>query len=281
MISVIIPVGGRTEYLVECLESIQRQSYHDLEIICVFDGVDEHLTIEDYQRLDKRISIVEIPPQGPGAARNTGLNYAKGEYVFFCDSDDILLPHAFSLLLEKMRMPNEKNDVVMGSFIEQFDNGSATLCSVPSQGNDFEQFFSYFSIWNRLYRTGFIRDNNIEFEKRSQGEDMLFLADVFLNDPNVAFITDAVYQWQRHETDDEETLTHSKTLDAFLELMDSWDLFVDKLVPRYRDEVLKYSQAAQPYLLFRMEGIKAHNQKEFAQKRLNAFYAKLRQKIYL
>ena len=275
MISVIIPIGARTEYLIECLESIQRQSYNELEIICVFDGVNKRSIVEDFEQLDKRILMADISQEGPGAARNTGLYYAKGEYVFFCDSDDILLPHAFNLLLEKMLTPNESIDVVVGSFIEQFDNGSATLCSVTSEGNDFEKFFSYFSIWNRLYRTIFLRDNKIKFQKRSQGEDMLFLADIFLNNPRVAVISNAVYQWQRHDTDDKETLTHSKSLDAFLELLDSWEIFVEKLMCSHKDEVLQYAQAARPYLLYRMENIKIPFQKKAARKKLDMFLKKL------
>ena len=74
-VSVVIPVYNIEEHLRECLNSVIRQSYPDLEIICVDDGsTDSSLAIlQEYAASDNRIQIISQPNGGPGVARNTGM----------------------------------------------------------------------------------------------------------------------------------------------------------------------------------------------------------------
>ena len=89
-ISVIIPVFNVELYLEECLDSVINQSLDDLEIICVNDGsTDSSLSIlEKYAKMDDRVKIISQENQGQGSARNKGLSIAKGECIYFIDSDD-------------------------------------------------------------------------------------------------------------------------------------------------------------------------------------------------
>lgn len=89
-ISVIIPVYNVEKYLEQCLDSVVNQTLKDIEIICVNDGSkDGSLAIlKKYQKNDSRIKIICQWNRGLGAARNTGIKAAKGEYLFYLDSDD-------------------------------------------------------------------------------------------------------------------------------------------------------------------------------------------------
>ena len=93
-VSVIIPVYNAEKYLAECLDSIVCQTLSDIEIICVNDGSSDNSLslLEAYSRKDNRFKIINQENSGPGVARNTGINVASGEYIFFVDSDDTIFP---------------------------------------------------------------------------------------------------------------------------------------------------------------------------------------------
>jgi len=90
MISVIIPVYNTEKHLVKCLSSVIEQTYKDLEIILINDGSSDGsgLICADFAKTDKRIRYYNIKNQGPGVARDLGVQQAKGEYLAFLDSDD-------------------------------------------------------------------------------------------------------------------------------------------------------------------------------------------------
>jgi|GEM_PF-6563095 len=257
MFSVIVPIDTRIEYLEACLDSIKAQKYANIEIICVFDGHQEGWDIaQKFAQIDTRFRIIEIPKRGPGGARNAGLDKAKGEYIVFCDSDDVLPRKALASYVGRMEGVKSEIDVVLGSFIEQFDSGIAVRCSPTAHANAFDKFFSYISVWNRIYRRDFLENNQIRFPNITQGEDLLFLSDLFLKSPKTTVVKDIIYQWQRHESDQTKTLTHSGSYNGFIELMGSWELFLKKMYPEYPDEVAKFGRDSCPYLLSRMDNIK-------------------------
>lgn len=91
-VSVIVPVYNVEKYLDDCLESIINQTYHNIEIILVDDGSKDnspHLC-ELWAKRDSRIKIIHKENAGLGMARNTGLDHARGDYVYFVDSDDYI-----------------------------------------------------------------------------------------------------------------------------------------------------------------------------------------------
>lgn len=99
-VSVVIPVYNTEKYLPACLDSILGQSLKDIEIICVNDGSrDDSLSIlEAYAARDARLTVISQKNAGQSAARNRGLDEARGEYLLFCDSDDMLPPDALETM---------------------------------------------------------------------------------------------------------------------------------------------------------------------------------------
>lgn len=108
-VSVVIPVFNVEQYLQECLNSVLNQTLREIEIICVNDGsYDNSLQIlEQYAEKDERISVISQRNRGQSAARNAGLQYAHGKYIYFLDSDDYILPDA----LEKLYTVAQENDL--------------------------------------------------------------------------------------------------------------------------------------------------------------------------
>ena len=102
-VSVIIPVYNVEKYLAQCLDSVLTQDFEDIEIICVDDGSPDRSIdiLLDYAARDSRVRIIRRENGGLSAARNTGLDSAKGKYVYFLDSDDMLAPNALVQLTER------------------------------------------------------------------------------------------------------------------------------------------------------------------------------------
>ena len=120
-ISVIIPVYNVENYLSECLDSIINQSLNDIEIICINDGsTDNSLKIlQDYEKRDNRIRVINQKNSGLGATRNVGLSLSEGKYVYFMDSDDYL---ELSTLEELYHLAETNSlDIVLFKLINFYD----------------------------------------------------------------------------------------------------------------------------------------------------------------
>ena len=92
-ISIIVPVYNVEEYITECIDSILSQTYKDCELILVDDGSSDNSgkICDEYALKDNRIKVIHKENGGLSSARNAGLDIAKGEYITFIDSDDVLL----------------------------------------------------------------------------------------------------------------------------------------------------------------------------------------------
>ena len=108
LISVIVPVYNSAVYLTECLDSLKNQNFKDVEFIIINDGSKDSSgeIIDNYAKNDSRFIAIHKNNEGVSAARNDGLKIAKGEFVFFCDSDDILAENALDKLYQKAKTGN-------------------------------------------------------------------------------------------------------------------------------------------------------------------------------
>ena len=115
MISVIVPVYNVKTYLEECLDSIQNQTYADIEVILVNDGSTDgsQAICERYCQEDSRIHLISQTNQGQSVARNVGVEASNGEFIAFVDSDDIILPNYLETLMQHM---GEDVDIVESQF---------------------------------------------------------------------------------------------------------------------------------------------------------------------
>ena len=183
LVSVIIPVYNVKNYLIRCLESIIRQSYTNLEIICINDGSTDgsERILEEFSKKDDRIKIIHQKNKGLSAARNTGLDYVHGEYISFVDSDDYLSTDCYSLCI-----PLFKNDVDVIYFSA---NVVAELGGVKLKTDDYYYQVHHenkikvspailkkenVAAWNKIYKTDIIKKNNLLFPVGLLYEDAEF-----------------------------------------------------------------------------------------------------------
>lgn len=121
-ISIIVPVFNVEEYLEKCIDSLQKQTHENLEIILIDDGsTDRSGSICDkYSTNDSRITVVHQENQGVSHARNVGMKKASGKYLMFVDSDDIIERNMCESLLSTIMHYNA--DIVLSNFVEDRDN---------------------------------------------------------------------------------------------------------------------------------------------------------------
>lgn len=189
-VSVIIPVYNVEKYLRQCLDSVINQTLTDIEIICVDDGsTDSSLAIlEEYASKDDRIKILKQQNAGAGVARNTGLTIAKGEYLYFFDSDDFLELNALEKLYQqaicvsadicifKFKDYDSLNDdysSVESSLRLNLIPENKMLFSVKDVPKDIFQVCAY-NVWTKLYNRIFIIQNNIKFQNLRTCNDVYF-----------------------------------------------------------------------------------------------------------
>jgi len=140
MISVIVPVYNVETYLEECLDSIQNQTYTNLEVLLVNDGSTDgsKAICERYCKENRRFHLLNQENQGLSAARNTGVAASRGEFIVFVDSDDMILANYLETLMHYMR---EDVDIVESQFTvsnEEFLAKSFKEPTILFEGNSQE-----------------------------------------------------------------------------------------------------------------------------------------------
>lgn len=207
-ISVIIPIYNVEKYLRECLESVLNQTFQDFEVICVDDcGNDDSMQIvQEYAQKDNRISILHHKKnKGLGAARNTGIPEAGGEYIFFLDSDDYILPDTLKNLYEKA-IETQSDITVVHAEAFADDDSEETKKRVTESNKWLDKIVednlqvtadNYGKCitdltclaWGKLYTKDFIEKNNLRFiEQNVMHEDNGFWLKVCSCFPDITYI---------------------------------------------------------------------------------------------
>lgn len=211
-ISIIIPVHNAEEYLDECLQSIVNQEYKNIEVILVDDGTSKgsEEIYTGFRQECEGICVVEGQSDGPAKARNRGLDRATGEYIVFIDADDYL-PSKDVLSKMKEELERSGADIVVGNY-ERLWNGTllpATSNQVFSQysreSRDF-RFMGFFSVgtlsyvWGKMYRTSFIKDNDLKFDDFYYAEDKLLSFKFYIQGAQYTFLEKPVYVYRKNDT---------------------------------------------------------------------------------
>ena len=123
LISVIVPIFQVEKWLRRCLDSLIEQTYSNLEFILIDDGATDNSGIicDEYAKIDKRIRVIHQDNLGVGAARNVGLNIAKGEYIGFVDPDDYVDKDMFRRLV--MVAVEDSVDIVICNYYDVETDG--------------------------------------------------------------------------------------------------------------------------------------------------------------
>ena len=217
-VSVIVPVYNVEEKIERCLDSLRNQNFADFEVILVNDGSSDKSgeICEKYVSADERFKVINQKNQGVSVARNAGISIANGKYITFVDSDDYVNRDYLYCLYDAIISCNadiamcnyymvflNEDDVCMkhgysdGCILEQAEIKSVFYKHI--QENDCTT--GYFSLWNKIYRYNFIKENCIFLDTEiSFGEDMLFVMKCMEICNKIIFIEEPLYYYEMMET---------------------------------------------------------------------------------
>lgn len=207
LISVVVPIYKVEEYLKECVDSILNQNYSDFEVILVDDGSPDGCPAicDEYALKDSRVKVIHKENGGLSSARNAGMSQAKGEYVWFVDSDDYLSENAFEMI-EKC-FSTGADIFTFGILCKQYSGNFDKAPHAFSGLADKEKMAEltkkacsshlYTYVWRSVYKAEFLKKNKLSFfNGLSLTEDAIFNSQAFLVADKVFFSDDFPYVYR-------------------------------------------------------------------------------------
>lgn len=267
-LSVIVPVYNAELYLEQSIESVLEQSYRDFELILINDCSKDNskLICENYAQRDKRIKVVDLKKNGgAGNARNIGIQHAKGQYITFMDSDDVIDKELYKNANDLVRRYNL--DMVVWGMTEEYYNAEGKcycinkigmnnrLCLNEKEVEDIvieledKTLFGYQC--NRFYRSSILIDHKIQFEKVILYEDYFFNLKVVQYIKTLGVIEDCGYHYMKRQN---QSITSSYVPEYFelstrriatmYRLYEQWEKIDKKIIDILGARYLRYILAA-------------------------------------
>lgn len=208
-LSIVVPVYGVEEYLSDCVWSILRQDFEDFEVIIVDDATADSAgkIADDFARYDARIRVVHHPVnRGLGAARNTGLSAARGEYVTFPDSDDMTTRRAYADMVSSLDRTG--SDFATGPAQEfgrrrvRYWTTDGAAFDVPGERltlNDRPGLIEDHTAWTKVFRRSFLMRHGIRWPEGVKCEDVVPSTLAYVHAEAVDVLTETVYLYRRRQ----------------------------------------------------------------------------------
>lgn len=236
-VSIIVPVYNVEEYLGECVESLLAQTLGSYEVILVDDGSTDSSgrMCDDFAAAHPdKIRVIHQPNGRQAAARNAGIDAARGRYVGFVDSDDMVLPGMFGEMVKAMEskdvdvvvsrcIPWEKGHYVVSRKVE------AAVVTGPELLKKCFEWEIDGAVYTKLFKREVIGD--IRFVVGNNQEDLLFLTDIFLKPLRVYILPEGHYMYR-----DRPGSVTTKFRPAFFDIMKNID-YVGGILPEDNKEL--------------------------------------------
>lgn len=246
LISVVVPIYNVEKYLRQCVDSILAQTLTNIEIILVDDGSTDNCPkiCDDYAAKDKRIKVIHKKNAGLGAAYNTGIETADGEYIGFVEPDDFIAPNMYEALYKKIKQFNA--ELAVGSWFYHEDKQDNPEIEIFNHIKD-NQLFSiddfpslltiHPSVWAKLYKRTSIK--NIRFpEFKGAGYcDAPFMVELFCKIKKIIGINRCLYYYR---IDNENASSTNAKKDKSLQgIIAAWDKAKDVCIQNNKYDLLK------------------------------------------
>lgn len=212
LISVIVPIYNTEKYLVECVESIRKQTYSNIEIILVDDGsTDASIEIcDEFSEKDSRVRVFHKKNEGVAIARNFGIQQSNGQYVVIVDSDDVAVDRMIEVLYTKIK--ENDADIAVGNYYIYDESDGNFYFYITDQDYCVEELSSQELIdrqsgawqWNstafmlttfKLYKK--VLFNDVSFTHGRRFDDEASTHRLFLKSKKTVFINDNIYLYRR------------------------------------------------------------------------------------
>lgn len=254
LVSIIIPVYNLAPYLKECLDTVRKQTYPELEVLLVNDGSTDSSKdlCEIYVRGDSRFHLINKPNSGVSDSRNRALDAASGKYIQFIDGDDWLTPDATEILVHAAESTGA--DLVLAHFYRVADERMAPRGHIKAEKVLTRQEFAaemmkapanyyYGVLWNKLYRRSILDSRGLRFDTQVNWcEDFLFNLEYIQYVRLVSAVPKPIYYYRKRETslvNSQVSLRRTiamkvQTFACYKELYQKLDLYEEQKAGIYR-----------------------------------------------
>ena len=192
-ISVIIPVYNAQDGIKRCIDSLLNQSFKNFEIILLNDGSkDNSLNIlKEYELKYSFVRVIDKQNEGVAVTRNKGILLAEGEYIMFMDNDDFVDSDYIETFYQAI---HEKNlDLVIGGY-KRVNQDNQIIFSQDIQQSEWSKYIIT-APWAKVYRTEFLKTNNLEFFDYGIGEDIIFNLAAYKATDKIGLLDYKGYNW--------------------------------------------------------------------------------------
>ena len=235
-VSIIIPVYNVVDYIERCWKSVNAQTYSDIELIFVDDcGTDESISkletlISEGSRFPVQI-IKHKKNRGLSAARNTGIEASSGDYVYFLDSDDDLVPSCMEELVAPLG--DYDYDFIIGDYNLIGDGGYSPL-TLPEGGiignekiiKAYAEGKWYVMAWNKLLNRSFLIENGLLFKEGIIHEDVLWNFKLACIAESMYVVPKSLYNYYVRKASIMTSMSIEKDLSVYLDVLDEICSFV-------------------------------------------------------
>lgn len=260
-ISIIVPIYNVEKYLADCMESLINQTYENIEIILIDDGSTDNSPeiCDQYCKKDNRIIVIHKENEGLSAARNLGADKAKGKYIAFIDSDDLVSLDYIDILYENIIKYNSdiavvkyqrfksnkdiaeiknitENKIINLNMIEYVERAlyqnNQTLYSVAA--------------WGKLYNTSIFK--NIKYPTGKLNEDLAVILELEKYSKRVVCIDSIKYYYRISKNSITTQKFNQKKLDI-IEILYSLQKEIDKNYPNLKNAIINFTYSRSADLL--------------------------------
>lgn len=255
MVSIVIPVYKVEEYLRDCVDSVLNQTYSDIQVILVDDGSPDGCgrICDEYAEKDSRILVIHKENGGVSSARNLGLEYVDGEYLTFCDSDDMYAPDWIETLVKAIQ--ESQADACIGNFVRYFGNTSFGKSTSHETGlsdvSDWDHRVYYifnklltpihgWEVCTRLFKTEVIHRENIRFCENcgNFAEDLGFSLTYTLFARRIVAVEQAGYWYRTRSGSMMNTSGFDPKLDSLQAVCDFCEVVIRQIMDQERADLL-------------------------------------------
>lgn len=244
LLSLIVPMYNSSKYINQLFDSVLEGIEQDMELILIDDGsVDDTYEKSKIFAADKKnVHIVKNNNHGVSYSRNYGLKSAKGTYVMFLDSDDLLEKGWYGIVEKAVQSSNYSDIIIFSKFINDMNPKlEDVIQSIIGCTN--EKVCNYLtSVCSKLYKKDFLRQHNIFFDEHIiNGEDALFNINAFISSSCYYFVEDTFYLYRTnlssatHRYDEKFLYSNEKFLISLYDSLFDDKRFSEKIINKWVD----------------------------------------------
>lgn len=249
-LSIILPAYNVEKYLEKSIESILVQTGIEYEVIIVNDGSSDNtlkISKEIAKKNSDRIRVISTPNQGSGYARNEGIRFASGDYLYFMDPDDSIEEGSFSKIFSKIHKSVTIPDIVLFSFNEVDEEGNLNVRPIPDDlknnyysndeiMSDIIKYYNnriFFAPWTKFIRREFLKSINLKFTNQRTGQDAVFSIELFSKANTLLWIPQNFYYYLKSRKGSAQTKKNPNKVFDGINIIKQIEKHISPSIPGY------------------------------------------------